>query len=130
MTGSPFQDVIVLAPLTVGGNLPFRRLCTELGAEVTVGEMAVVRKLLGGSPSEFALLKGHPDERFFGVLDVVEQTVEAEEYLPLVTAHEVGKSVGVVLLCPEHELDVRSRARFECHPFLALYPSPRLRPSA
>jgi len=64
---SPFQDAVVLAPLTGGGNLPFRRLCTEMGADVTVGEMAVVKKLLGGSPSEFALLKSHPDERRFGV---------------------------------------------------------------
>jgi tRNA-dihydrouridine synthase 3 len=64
---SPFRDAVVLAPLTVGGNLPFRRLCTEMGADVTVGEMAVVKKLLGGSPSEFALLKSHPDERLFGV---------------------------------------------------------------
>lgn len=64
---SPFQDAVVLAPLTVGGNLPFRRLCAEMGADVTVGEMAVVRKLLRGSSAEYALLKSHPDERFFGV---------------------------------------------------------------
>ena len=64
---SPFQDKVVLAPLTVGGNLPFRRLCTELGADVTVGEMAVVQKLLRGASGEFALLKSHPEERLFGV---------------------------------------------------------------
>ncbi len=64
---SPFQDAVVLAPLTVGGNLPFRRLCAEMGADVTVGEMAVVQKLLRDRNSEFALLRGHPAEPFFGV---------------------------------------------------------------
>jgi tRNA-dihydrouridine synthase 3 len=52
--------------LTFGGNLPFRRLCVEFGAEITVGEMAVVRKLLDNRSGEFALLRSHPEERFFG----------------------------------------------------------------
>jgi tRNA-dihydrouridine synthase 3 len=64
---SPFAEKLWLAPLTRGGHLPFRRLCVEFGAQVTVGEMVVVRRLLQDKSSEFALLKSHPDEPLFGV---------------------------------------------------------------
>src|SRR5262245_30614408 len=61
-----FRDSVVMAPMTKGGNLPYRRLCSELGATITMGEMALARQLLRGSRSEFALIRRAPDEKCFG----------------------------------------------------------------
>ena len=61
------RGALVLAPMTKGSNLPYRQLCQELGARVTMSEMAVARRLRQKRRPEFALLRRAPDERFFGV---------------------------------------------------------------
>ena len=56
-----------MAPMTKGSNLPYRRLCAELGARVLMSEMTVARRLKQRRRGEFVLIRRAPDEPFFGV---------------------------------------------------------------
>ncbi|MGD8376573.1 MAG: tRNA-dihydrouridine synthase family protein [Acidobacteriota bacterium] len=62
-----FRGRVILAPMTKGSNLPFRRLCLEQGARFAVGEMALSKRVVKGASGELALLRRHPDEPVFGV---------------------------------------------------------------
>lgn len=57
---------LILAPLTRGGHLPFRRLCADFGARATMGEMTFARLLLKGDRVERTRLKKAGNETLFG----------------------------------------------------------------
>lgn len=58
---------VVMAPMTKGSNLPYRRLCIELGARVLISEMVVARRLKQRRQGEYALIRRAPDEPCFAV---------------------------------------------------------------
>ena len=67
LCATPLPGAVVMAPMTKGSNLPYRRLCVELGARVLVSEMVVARRLKQRRRGEFALIRRAPDEPCFGV---------------------------------------------------------------
>jgi len=93
------QGTLVMAPMTKGSNLPYRQLCQELGARVTMSEMALARRLRQKRRAEFALIRRAPDERCFGVQLAGNQADEMAWAAALVEARGADL-VDVNLGCP------------------------------
>ena len=98
-----FRGQVFLAPLTKGGNLPFRRLCLAHGCTVTMGEMAYAYQVMKRSKSELALLRKHPDETCFGAQIAASKASDA---IPAgLAAVERGASwVDLNCGCPIHDV--------------------------
>jgi tRNA-dihydrouridine synthase 3 len=90
---------LVLAPMTKGSNLPYRRLCVELGARVLVSEMTVARRLKQRRRGEFALIRRAPVEPCFGVQLAGTNPEEMAWAAALVESHGAD-FVDVNLGCP------------------------------
>jgi len=100
---SAMKGKMILAPLTRGGNLPFRRLCSDLfGMETSISEMIYARSLLKGDAVEKARLRRSPKERMFGVQIATNQIEEGCDAIRM--AHKAGADfVDLNCGCPIYE---------------------------
>lgn len=83
---------LYLAPLTTVGNLPFRRLCTTYGADITCGEMGLASSYLDGVKSEWSLPRRWEGEKTFGV-----QLCGSKPELLVPTAEVMAREFGAGL---------------------------------
>jgi tRNA-dihydrouridine synthase 3 len=90
---------VVMAPMTKGSNLPYRRLCVELGARVTISEMTLARRLKQKRSSELALIRRFPGEPCSGVQIASRKPDEAAWAAVLVEARGAD-FIDVNLGCP------------------------------
>ncbi len=98
---------MVLAPLTRGGNLPYRRLCADFGMEVSMGEMIFARMLLKGDRQEKARLRRAANERNFCVqiaTNDIEEGIGAAKLAAEAGADWVDLNCG----CPIYEATRRN----------------------
>lgn len=58
---------VLLAPLAGVSDHPFRRVCTDLGADLTYVEMLSATALLFESPRTYDMMKRHESEKLLGV---------------------------------------------------------------
>lgn len=91
-----FRDKLYLAPLTTVGNLPFRRICKNLGADVTCSEMVVALKLVQNEKNEFALLKRHKSEDVFGVQICGNNVAVMAKAAEILSAEDYGVHVDFI----------------------------------
>lgn len=88
-----WKNKLYLAPLTTVGNLPFRRICKEFGADITCSEMVLSLSLLQGHNQEWALTKRHETEDIFGV-----QICGNNPYMLTKSAQVLQENVGIDFL--------------------------------
>lgn len=81
---SSWNNSVILAPMSKGSNLPFRRLCCDFGVDVTVSEMIFASALSKGNRKDLALLRRAPQEQCFGVQVLTNDPEDLKNSLPII----------------------------------------------
>lgn len=82
------------------GNLPFRRICVDFGADITCSEMVLAHNLLKSQASDWALIRRHPSEKVFGVQFAVRREEEARAVCELARREMSMDFVDLNVGCP------------------------------
>lgn len=101
-----FRGRLVMAPMSRGTDLPFRRLAAEWGAAVCLGEMAYAHKVAKRDRSEMPLIRRHPAERLFGA-QIAGRAPEVMAEAARIAQDEGADFVDVNLGCPIDEVTRR-----------------------
>ena len=81
---SSWNNSVILAPMSKGSNLPFRRLCCDFGVNVTVSEMIFASALSKGNRKDLALLRRAPQEQCFGVQVLTNNPEDLKNSIPII----------------------------------------------
>ena len=94
---------LILAPLTRGNNLPFRRLCAEdFNCDVTMSEMIFARNLIKGEPRESALVRRSDVEKVYGV-QIATKTIDEGSKAGILAAEAGAQFLDLNCGCPIYE---------------------------
>jgi tRNA-dihydrouridine synthase 3 len=96
------QGKMILAPLSRGGNLPFRRLCADFGMDISLSEMVYSRRLIKGDRLERTRLRRSDNEAIYGVQIAAKQLDEGASAIARI--HEAQADfVDLNCGCPIYE---------------------------
>ena len=93
------QSPVILAPLAGVSDHPFRRICSQNGADLTYVEMISATALNYDSPKTLDMLTRHPNEKILGVQitgKTPEETAQAIEKLDKMNFDTIDINMG----CP------------------------------
>jgi tRNA-dihydrouridine synthase B len=95
---------IVLSPLAGITVPPFRRLCAESGADITISEMTFVRGLLNYQRNSLKRIQRSVQEKNFGIQLLTNDENDLSEVLNLIESNKMCNFIELNLGCPEFKI--------------------------